>query len=360
MHQPDNTALTSQGTGNVLLSNKLSKTARQALILKNLQSSSLVSMGQLCDDDCTVVLTKNKLSVIKNNELILSGTRNRTDDLWDIPIRKGKKTADKKEITTENFRKPKTHPGIYESRKSENLLKIDNIFNGNKITAPIKKNRPPKPRPLSATPLHVENVSIKRCAHLVRVQRDKDIRIAKRYCVAALSPVNKKLAVIIRKKETHRDLAKYLHAACFSPVNSTWTQAIKKNHFQSWPGLSPQLVDRHLPLSTATVRGHLHKQRQNLQSTKGVKKPTVIDEKAKLDLHDNFPTSPDPNVKCNRAAYIVIDKKELSTGYQDLTGRFPVRSTQGNEYVLVGYHYDANCILGLPIKNRTALTLTAA
>ena len=136
--------------------------------------------------------------------------------------------------------------------------------------------------------------------------------------------------------------------------------AIKKNHFQSWPGLTPQLVHKHLPLSIATVCGYLHKQRQNLQSIKDFKKHKFIDEKAKLDLHDNFPISLEPNDKSNQVVYVVIDKKELSTGYQDLTGRFPVRSTQGKEYVLVGYHYDTNCIIGHPIKNRTAQTLMAA
>ena len=316
-------------------------------------------MGQLCDDDCTVVLRKHDLSVIKNEEIIIRGTRNRTDDLWDIPIRKRTRTTVKKNITADNFQNPLTHPGMYESRQINNLLK-NNIFNGHNITAPIQKIRPPKPRPPSTAPHHIENVSIKRCAHLVHVQHDEDIKMAKRYCVAALPQSDKKLAVIIRKKETHRDLARYLHASCFSPVHSTWTRAIKNRHFQSWPGLTQQLVDKHLPLSTATVRGHLHKQRQNLQSTKGIKKHKLIDEKSTLELHDNFPASPDPNVKSNRVAYVVIDKKELSTGYQDLTGRFPVRSTQGNEYVLVGYHYDANCILGHPVKNRSAQTLTAA
>ena len=228
---------------------------------------------------------------MKNKEIILRGTRNRTDDLWDIPIQKRKITAD-------NFQNPPTHPGMYESHKIQNLIK-NNIVNAIEIPAPIQKIRPPKPRPSSAAPHHIEKVSIKRCAHLVRIQHDKDIKTTNRYCVAALSPTDKKLAVIIRKKETHRDLARYLHASCFSPVNSTWTRAIKNNHFQSWPGLTQRLVDKHLPLSTATVRGHLHKQRQNLQSTTGVKKQKLFNEKAKLDLNDNFPVSPDPNVKSN-------------------------------------------------------------
>ena len=58
VHQPDNTALTSQGIGNLPLLNKLSKQAQEAMILKNLKIPSLVSMGELCDDVCTVVFTK--------------------------------------------------------------------------------------------------------------------------------------------------------------------------------------------------------------------------------------------------------------------------------------------------------------
>lgn len=42
----------------------------------------------------------------------------------------------------------------------------------------------------------------------------------------------------------------------------------------------------------------------------------------------------------------------------DLTGQFPYRSAKGNEYLLIGYHNDANAILAIPIKNRQAETIT--
>ena len=41
-------------------------------------------------------------------------------------------------------------------------------------------------------------------------------------------------------------------------------------------------------------------------------------------------------------------------GYLDLTGKFPYRSTRGHEYILVGYHFDANNIQATPLKNREA------
>ena len=126
----------------------------------------------------------------------------------------------------------------------------------------------------------------------------------------------------------------------------------------------------------------MHQERQNLQSTKvGVDPNTNIDKIRKRlrklqalrtkgqtleevlteELHtDNFPNSPTPNVPTNEVAYMLIDKKELSTAYTDLTGRFPMRSSRGNQYILIGYHYDANCIHGIAIKDRTATTLTNA
>ena len=44
----------------------------------------------------------------------------------------------------------------------------------------------------------------------------------------------------------------------------------------------------------------------------------------------------------------------------DLTGRFPYKSSRGNEYILIGYHFDSNAILGIPLKNRQAGTITKA
>ena len=40
--------------------------------------------------------------------------------------------------------------------------------------------------------------------------------------------------------------------------------------------------------------------------------------------------------------------------YTDLTGRFPVQSSRGNNYILVCYSYDGNTILAEPLKNRSA------
>ena len=85
---------------------------------------------------------------------------------------------------------------------------------------------------------------------------------------AHIEPSNPSLSVIIRKKQTHTDLARYLHAACLSPVSWTFATAIKKIFFKTWPGLTPELITKHLPPVIATTQGHLHQEHQNLHSTK--------------------------------------------------------------------------------------------
>jgi hypothetical protein len=59
-----------------------------------------------------------------------------------------------------------------------------------------------------------------------------------------------------------KDLINYLHAACFSPVKSTWITAIRHGHFTSWLGLTEHAVEKHLIKSTSTTKGHLNHQNQ--------------------------------------------------------------------------------------------------
>ena len=68
--------------------------------------------------------------------------------------------------------------------------------------------------------------------------------------------------------------------------------------------------------------------------------------KTKDKEEDFFPTRPTSNRKENQAVYMLVFYKEISTAYQDLMGRYPVQSSRRNEYVLIGYHHNANCIMG--------------
>ena len=175
------------------------------------------------------------------------------------------------------------------------------------------------------------------------------------------APKKHQMAIIVQKRQTKQNLIRYLHAACFSPVKSTWLKAYNNRNFLGWTGLTESLIKKHLPLSTATIQGHLHKERQNLQSTKETDRAFSPDHNISADTdQDAFPIQASPEPLTHQAIYLLVDRKRLTTAYQDLTGRFPVRSSQGNEYVLIGYHYDGNYIHGIPVKNRTAPEFTKA
>jgi hypothetical protein len=143
-----------------------------------------------------------------------------------------------------------------------------------------------------------------------------------------------------------KDLIKYLHAACFSPVKSTWITAIKNGHFTSWPGLTERAVEKHLSKSTSTTKGHLNQKRQNARTTKD-KDPKVIITEPDLDQ----------GIKTQFVYAATIDAGQI---YTDQTGIFTVVSSKGNKYIMILYDYDSNDILAQTIKDRTAPELLRA
>ena len=68
------------------MTNKISAPAKTVHVLPHLQSASLASLGQLCDDNCKVLLDKHSLTATKNGNIVLRGTRNPHDGLWDVSL----------------------------------------------------------------------------------------------------------------------------------------------------------------------------------------------------------------------------------------------------------------------------------
>ena len=67
---------------------------------------------------------------------------------------------------------------------------------------------------------------------------------------------------------TNPDLAMYYHRAAFSPVPTTFISAINKGNFSTCPGLTVELISKHLPKSLATAKGHNKLARQNARSSR--------------------------------------------------------------------------------------------
>ena len=68
------------------MSNKLSSKAQSAHVFNDIIAGSLISMGQLFDDDCITIFTKFDVKILKHNQVIITGLRNRTNGLWNIPL----------------------------------------------------------------------------------------------------------------------------------------------------------------------------------------------------------------------------------------------------------------------------------
>ena len=142
------------------------------------------------------------------------------------------------------------------------------------------------------------------------------------------------------------DAIRFMHAACFSPCLSTWCKAIDAGYFSSWHGLTSKRVRqfiKHIP--EATTKGHLVQEKQNLRSTNSFMannlKPIYKEAYVKIEL-----AKPTPTLNKNI--------------YSDLTGRFPQRSTRGNQYIFVLYDTNSNCIFAEPIKDRTSTHIEKA
>jgi hypothetical protein len=169
--------------------------------------------------------------------------------------------------------------------------------------------------------------------------------------------------IIIRKDKTKMELIQWLHASCGSPKQSTFIKAVQKGNFLTWPGLTIDLIKKHLPECIATNKGHLNQERKNIQSTKPSISinPLVKLEPSTIERNlDFFPPSESPNLKSHQCFTSVVSFKTTAKAYSDQTGRFPYTSSRGNQYLMIVYDYDSNAILQEPLKNRTAGELTRA
>jgi hypothetical protein len=248
VNMSNGTRIQSSRKCNLLLTD-LPPQARQAHILPGLVHNSLISVGQLCDNRCSVTFTQEHVTVSKNEKCVMYGSRDPKSRLWRVDLKK---------------------------RFETNHVQCNNAHDNS----------------------------------------------------------------------NQKDSINYLHAACFSPVKSTWITVIKNGNFTSWPGLTEHAVEKHLSKSTSTTKGHLNQKRQNARTTK-IKGTKVIVTEPVLDH----------GIKTQFVYAASIDAGQI---YTDQTCRFPVVSSKGNKYIIILYDYDSNAILAQPIKDRTAPELLKA
>jgi hypothetical protein len=248
VNMPNGTTIQSSHICNLLLT-ALTPQARQAYILPGLVHNSLISVGQLCDNGCSVTFTQDQVTVSNNEKCVMYGSQDPKSRSWRVNL---------------------------EQKIEKNEVQCNHAHDNN----------------------------------------------------------------------NQKDLINFLHAACLSPVKSTWIKAIKNGNLSSWPGLTEHAVEKKLSKSTSTTKGNLNQQRQNDRTTK-IKDTNVITQETDMDHR----------IKTQFIYAATIDAGQI---YTDQTRRFPVVSSQGNKYIMILYDYDSNVIFAQPIKDRTSPELLKA
>jgi len=163
----------------VPLAPALSKQAQQGHVLRQLSTGSIISIGNLCDDDCTATFSKDLITVTKNGTPIIHGTRNKVDGLWYIPL-------------PHNIRPPYSH------------------------------------QPLDTTKTAVSRISrniypnIPTCEYMTKIVDDNAPN------VLSSMPQQHHANSTIRCARYKNELANFYHAVTFSPVPSTFVRAIHR------------------------------------------------------------------------------------------------------------------------------------
>jgi hypothetical protein len=152
----------------------------------------------------------------------------------------------------------------------------------------------------------------------------------------------------------------YAHATLFSPSLSTLTKALNKGFITNFPGLTSESLSAHPPQSVAMIKGHLDQSRKNQRSTK----PKTPIKSPPSPTTDDTPDELFPNglTTCDDAHHhcCYVDMFE-PTGkvYTAQTGKFITQSSRGNNYIMVLYDYDSNCILTEAFADRNSSTIVA-
>ena len=63
------------------------------------------------------------------------------------------------------------------------------------------------------------------------------------------------------------------------------------------------------------------------------------------------------NLRTNVVFAAILTEADLRKSYSDQTGKFPVQSSRGYNYVMILYDYDSNVILSKPLKTCQASEL---
>ena len=153
-----------------------------------------------------------------------------------------------------------------------------------------------------------------------------------------------------------QQLIQFYYATMGYPVISTWIKAIDLGYFRGWRGLTSNRVRRFIKPDAISELGHMDQTRAGIRSTKSSLLPPT--ENPPLPDTMEPPEQAPHNDKTNMV-FLTLAEVEGQL-FTDQTGRFPVTSSRGNNYIVMFYVVDANYIKSYPIKSRHRTELIRA
>ena len=98
---PNDTTIQATKQGHLPMHQSINKAVTITKILPGITNASLLSIGQLCDNNCLAIFHKKWLKIFKGNKLVLQGVRNLYDGLWDVTF--GQKLKPKRKVKDESL-----------------------------------------------------------------------------------------------------------------------------------------------------------------------------------------------------------------------------------------------------------------
>ena len=138
--------MTSKLSGLLPLSPLLSDVAQRAFVLDDLRTGTLVSLAQICDDDCTAIFSKKDVKIVKNQKIIITGTRT-PNGLWSIPLHTANHQAGTLRTAWESTHQHLIHQGhppqlhVLDNECSDDLKKAFIKYNVQFQRVPPKEHR---------------------------------------------------------------------------------------------------------------------------------------------------------------------------------------------------------------------------
>ena len=306
----------------------------------------LFSIGQSCDAECIAIFDKEKVIITKTTDVAINHKKS--------PILEGKRqpnglwTLDIPKTTTLQKVQPLIAPTNNNNKRTIIIAPTNNNNERTIIIAPTNNNHIEKPTiapsnnnntksPIIAqTNNNLPKIPITAPSDNNNTKNNNNV--PRPFCAnSAYHQKNKK------------ELAIYLHAAAGYPPIVTFCKAIDNGYYATWPGLTSELIRKHLPKSVSTIMGRQKRMRQGIRSTSKQEEPPPAIEDLPLE-------PPRTNIdRTHQVGAIVLNFEDLKgTICTDLPGRFPFHSSRGMNYIFILYDFDSNAILAEPIKSRNA------